>query len=74
MMINVFALMPAFYWGCSLLYMVLTAGCVIYVWNDSHRGRQAGVGWAILALLTNVLGLIIYLIYKSTQPDHGWRG
>ena len=74
MLINLLALMPAFYWGCSILYLVITVACMMYVWNDSHRGRQSGVGWAILALFTNVLGVIIYLIYKSTQPDHGWRG
>ena len=65
---------PYFIWGCSILYLVLTAGCVIYVWNDCHRGNIPGLGWSILALLTSVVGLVIYMIYKSFLPDRGWRG
>jgi len=66
--------LPSFWGGCLILYLVLTVGCVVYVWNDCHRGNIPGVGWAILTLLTSVIGLIIYLIYKSTQPGRGWRG
>ena len=63
-----------FVWGCSILYIVITVACVIYVWNDCHRGNMPGIGWTVLALFTNVIGVIIYMIYKSTQPDRGWRG
>ncbi len=67
-------LQPSCYWGCSILYLVVTVGCVIYVWNDCHRGNIPGIWWSVLALVLNVVGVAIYLIYKAFQPDHGWRG
>jgi hypothetical protein len=65
---------PSCWFACGIIWLLITVGCVIYVWNDCHRGNIPGIGWTILAAVLGFIGLIIYLIYKTTQPDRGWRG
>ena len=65
---------PGCGWTVGIFGFFLTISCVIYVWNDCHRGNIPGIGWTILTIFTSFIGLIIYLIYKSSQPDRGWRG
>jgi len=67
-------LQPGCFWSIAIVWFFVTIGCVIYIWNDCHRGNLPAVGWTILTIITSFIGVIIYLVYKSILPDRGWRG
>jgi hypothetical protein len=65
---------PGCWWSIGILWALLTVGCVIYVWNDCHRGNRPGVIWTIATIVFGVFAMIAYMIFKAFLPDRGWRG
>jgi len=53
----------------SLLPAILTVVIAIWMYNDAKsRGDSNAVVWAILGLLFNVIGLVIYLVVRGSTP------
>ena len=54
----------------SLLPVIFTVLIAIWMYNDAKsRGDSNAVAWALLGLIFNVIGLVLYLIVRgSAQP------
>ncbi len=51
--------------GFSLAMLVIWIAVVVWVYRDSERRNMNGVLWALLVLIGNLIGLLIYLIVRS---------
>ena len=53
----------------SLLMLVIWAFIIIWVYRDAEQRGMNGLLWALLVLIGNLIGLLIYLILRSdTEP------
>ena len=53
----------------SLLPMIFTVLIAIWMYNDARsRGDSNAIVWAILGLLFNLVGLLIYLVVRESAP------
>lgn len=51
-----------------LMAMFILWACVaLWVYHDAERRGHSGVLWALLVFVGNIIGLIIYLIMRSTS-------
>lgn len=55
-----FALLP-------LAFMLLWVFVIVWVYRDAESRGMSGLLWALLVLVGNVIGLIIYLIVRNEQ-------
>ena len=49
----------------SLVLLVLWIVVIVWVYRDAERRGMNGVLWALLVLIGNIIGLLIYLIVRS---------
>jgi len=49
----------------SFLFLILWIVVIVWVYRDAERRGMNGVLWALLVLIGNVIGLIIYLILRT---------
>lgn len=49
----------------SLLLLVIWIVVIVWVYRDAERRGMNGVLWALLVLIGNLIGLLIYLIVRS---------
>jgi hypothetical protein len=49
----------------SLVLLILWIMVIVWVYRDSERRGMNGVLWALLVLIGNLIGLLIYLIVRS---------
>jgi hypothetical protein len=49
----------------SLAFLVLWIIVIVWVYRDAERRGMNGVLWALLVLIGNIIGLLIYLIVRS---------
>lgn len=54
------------FFGVLLVVAILLA---VWVYRDAEARDMDGVLWLIVVLLTNVIGLIIYLIVRADHPE-----
>ena len=52
----------------AFLYM-LWASVAIWVYRDAERRNVNGMLWALFVFVGNIIGLIIYLIVRSSSPE-----
>jgi RNA polymerase subunit RPABC4/transcription elongation factor Spt4 len=50
-----------------LLFLILGIVIVFWVYRDAERRGMSGVLWALLVLVGNIIGLIIYLIVRNEE-------
>lgn len=50
-----------------LLLLILVIVIVFWVYRDAERRNMNGILWALLVLVGNIVGLIIYLIVRSEE-------
>lgn len=55
----------------SLVVLVLLA---VWVYRDAEERDMNGVLWLLVVLLTNVIGLIIYLVVRADHPKQTGEG
>jgi hypothetical protein len=54
----------------SLILLILWIAVIVWVYKDAERRGMNGVLWALLVLIGNLIGLIIYLIIRTdTIPE-----
>ncbi len=51
-----------------LLLLALWIYVIVWVYRDAERRGMSGLLWALLVLIGNIVGLIIYLIVRSETP------
>jgi RNA polymerase subunit RPABC4/transcription elongation factor Spt4 len=51
----------------SLIMMLLWIFVVVWVYRDAEKRKMSGLLWALLVFIGNILGLIIYLIVRSSN-------
>jgi len=56
---------PVFIMGLGLLMTLFWIFVIVWVYNDAERRGMSGILWALLVLVGNIIGLIIYLIIRS---------
>jgi len=56
-----FALVPVF----SLILLIIWIMVIAWVYRDAERRGMNGLLWALLVLIGNLIGLIIYLIIRT---------
>ncbi len=49
----------------SLALLIIWIFVIVWVYRDAERRDMNGVLWALLVLLGNIIGLLIYLIVRS---------
>lgn len=49
----------------SFLLLIIWIGVIVWVYRDAERRGMNGILWALLVLLGNLVGLLIYLIMRS---------
>ena len=49
----------------SLAFLVIWIVVIVWVYRDAERRGMNGVLWALLVLIGNIIGLLIYLIVRS---------
>jgi hypothetical protein len=52
----------------GLALLALGIAILVWVYNDAERRGLAGVLWVVLVVFLHLLGLIIYLIVRSSHP------
>lgn len=52
----------------SITMIAIWLVIIIWVYRDAERRGMNGILWALLVLIGNIIGLIIYLILRSTNP------
>lgn len=52
---------------CGIIFMIYWVGLALWVFRDSNRKNNNPALWGILVLITNIGGLIIYLMYKQSN-------
>jgi RNA polymerase subunit RPABC4/transcription elongation factor Spt4 len=55
-------------WGFSLLFFFIWLAVIVWVYKDAERRRMSGLLWALLVLIGNLVGLLIYLIIRQDHP------
>ena len=63
-----------FAYGLPLLVMLFLWGALaLWVYHDAERRGNSGLLWGLFVFFGNFIGLIIYLIVRSTstEPAHG---
>jgi RNA polymerase subunit RPABC4/transcription elongation factor Spt4 len=55
-------------WGFSLLLVIIWLAVILWVYKDAERRRMSGLLWALLVLIGNLIGLVIYLIVRQEHP------
>jgi hypothetical protein len=51
-----------------LILMALWIFVIVWVYRDAERRGMSGILWALLVLIGNVVGLLIYLIMRHEVP------
>jgi hypothetical protein len=51
-----------------LVLMALWIFVIVWVYRDAERRGMSGILWALLVLIGNVVGLLIYLIMRHEMP------
>jgi cbb3-type cytochrome oxidase subunit 3 len=51
----------------SLVLLIIWIVVIVWVYRDAERRGMNGVLWALLVLIGNLIGLIIYLIVRSER-------
>ena len=49
----------------SLVMLALWIAVIVWVYRDAERRNMNGILWALLVLIGNLIGLLIYLILRS---------
>jgi len=49
----------------SIVFLILWIVVIVWVYRDAERRGMNGVLWALLVLIGNIIGLLIYLIIRS---------
>jgi len=49
----------------SLALLIIWIFVIVWVYRDAERRRMNGLLWALLVLIGNIIGLLIYLIVRS---------
>ena len=49
----------------SIAFLILWIVVIVWVYRDAERRGMNGVLWALLVLIGNIIGLLIYLIIRS---------
>jgi hypothetical protein len=60
----------------SLILLVFWIAVIVWVYRDAERRNMNGILWALLVLIGNLIGLLIYLILRndnSLAPPLGAR-
>ncbi len=55
----------SFYSISSLALLIIWIFVIVWVYRDAERRGMNGVLWALLVLIGNIIGLLIYLIVRS---------
>lgn len=55
-------------WSFSLLFFIIWIVVIVWVYKDAEQRRMNGVLWALLVLIGNLIGLLIYLIVRQDHP------
>jgi len=53
-----------------LVMFVLWSALALWVYHDAERRGHSGLLWGLFAFIGNIIGLIIYLIVRSTGPAY----
>ena len=59
------SLRSTFYSVFSLVLLIIWILVIVWVYRDAERRGMNGLLWALLVLIGNLIGLIIYLIVRS---------
>jgi len=59
--------MEAFGIILGLIFMVYWVGLALWVYKDANKKKMNPALWGLVALLTNLVGLIIYSMYKQNN-------
>jgi len=51
----------------GFIFIIYWLGVTLWVYRDADRRKSNSALWGLLALLTNIVGLIIYTMYKETN-------
>jgi len=51
----------------GLIFIIYWIGIALWVYRDADIKKSNSALWGLLALLTNIIGLIIYTMYKQTN-------
>jgi hypothetical protein len=54
----------------SLVLLIIWIAVIVWVYRDAERRGMNGVLWALLVLIGNIIGLIIYLIVRSDSLSY----
>jgi RNA polymerase subunit RPABC4/transcription elongation factor Spt4 len=49
----------------------LWAAVALWVYRDAERRNHSGLLWGLFVFVGNIIGLVIYLILRSSSPDTG---
>jgi RNA polymerase subunit RPABC4/transcription elongation factor Spt4 len=55
-------------WSFSLVFFIIWIAVIVWVYRDAEDRKMSGVLWALLVLIGNLIGLLIYLIVRQDHP------
>ncbi|MBN1274389.1 MAG: zinc ribbon domain-containing protein [Candidatus Aminicenantes bacterium] len=58
----------------SFILLLVWIGVIIWVYRDAERRGMNGILWALLVLIGNLIGLLIYLILRSDTGPAAQQG
>jgi hypothetical protein len=50
-----------------VVWLVVGIACAVYVYKDARRSRMNATAWAVICVLLNLIGLVIYLLIKNSK-------
>lgn len=56
-------------WSFSLFFFIIWIAIVIWVFRDAEQRGMSGILWALLVLIGNLIGLLIYLIMRQEHAS-----
>lgn len=51
----------------GIIILIYWIGLALWVYRDANRRKEKAALWALLTLVTNIIGLIIYTMFKQTN-------
>jgi formate hydrogenlyase subunit 4 len=53
---------------CVLLPLAVNVALGVWVYRDAESRGESGALWTLIVLLTSVVGLLVWLIVRSSKP------